>query len=271
MRAARFARKCLVLFGLIFGGCTALPNGRSWGEGVTLSPGWEQIRLSAVNAATDPSVWVPLLGAATVQIDNWDHRISDWARRETPIFGSQADAERWSDDLRSASVVAHFTTVLLTPSGDMTEEWLVDKAKGYGVQLLAATAAIETSSLLKNVTSRERPDGRDNQSFPSGHATTSAAYSRLAADNLSWLDLSHPTRVMLAGGLDALSIGTAWARVEAGAHFPSDTLFGMALGNFSAAFFNAAFLGQDSANAALAFVPQPGGGELRWQLRFGGP
>lgn len=270
MCAALSAGRWLVLSASCLGGCTTLPNGHVWGEGATLAPGWEQIRVSAVNAAKDPWTWAPLLGAATVQIDNWDHRISDWARRETPIFGSQTDAERWSDNLRSASVAAHFATVLFTPGGDTGEEWLVNKAKGYGVQLLAATAAIETSSLVKNVTDRERPNGQDNESFPSGHATTSAVYTRLATDNLDWIDMSRATRLTLTGGLDALSIGTAWARVEAGAHFPSDTLVGMALGNFSAAFFDEAFLGHGGANASLAFVPQPGGGEIRWQFGFGG-
>ena len=269
MRAALLARRWSAWLGLILGGCTTLPNGNRWGESATLAPGWEQIRISAVNAAKDPWVWAPLLGAATVQIDNWDHRISDWARRETPIFGSQADAARWSNDLRSASVVAHLATVAFTPGGGSGEEWLLNKAKGYGVQLFAATAAIETSSLLKNATDRERPDGSDNQSFPSGHVTTSAVYGRLAADNLGWMDLNRTTRLTLNGGLDALTIGTAWARIEAGAHFPSDTFVGMALGNFSAAFFDEAFLGH-GANASLAFIPHRGGGELRWQFQFRG-
>ena len=80
--------------------------------------------------------------------------------------------------------------------------------------------------------------------------------------------MSRAARLSLKVGLDALTIGTSWARIEAGAHFPSDTLVSMALGNFCAVFFNDAFLGLDSANASLTFVPLSGGGELRWQLRF---
>ncbi len=40
----------------------------------------------------------------------------------------------------------------------------------------------------------------------------------------------------------ALAWGTAWARVEGGRHYPSDVLFGAALGNFVAIFVRNAFL-----------------------------
>jgi hypothetical protein len=82
-----------------------LPNGRGWGEDATIVPGWERVRASAVNAASDPWVWAPLAGAAATQVGDFDRKISNWARRETPEFGSQANATTWSNDLRSASVV----------------------------------------------------------------------------------------------------------------------------------------------------------------------
>jgi hypothetical protein len=83
---------------------------------VTIAPGWERVRASAVSAATDPWVWAPLAGAAVTQVDNWDQRISSWARRKTPVFGSEANATTWSSNLRSASVAADAVTVLLTPN-----------------------------------------------------------------------------------------------------------------------------------------------------------
>jgi len=42
-------------------------------------------------------------------------------------------------------------------------------------------------------------------------------------------------------GLASLTTGTAWARVEAGKHFPSDVLAGMALGHLIGAFINDVF------------------------------
>jgi hypothetical protein len=253
----------------LLAGCGTLPDGHAWGDGATLSPGWERVRVSAVNAAGDPWVWAPLLGAGVLQVDNWDHRVSDWARTETPVFGSTANAERWSDDLRSTAVVAHFASVLFTPSGDSGSEWMLNKVKGYSVQLAAAAVAGGTTSVLKRTTSRERPNGADTESLPSGHATVSAAYDRLAAENLDSIDMSHGARVSLKVGLDAVTIATSWARIEAGAHFPSDTLLGMAIGNFCGEFFNDAFLGLSGPRASLAFLPLPRGGEVHWQVSFG--
>ena len=268
MDATASIRCCLGLLALSLAGCSTLPNGRAWGEDASLKPGWERVRVSALTAARDPWVWAPLVGAAALQIDNWDHRISDWARAETPIFGSTDDASRWSDDLRSASLVAHAVTVAFTPSGSSGSEWVLNKVKGFGVQFVAVAVTTRTTRLLKDAADRERPNGADTESFPSGHTSSSAVYTRLAAENLDSIEMSQAARLSLTAGLDALTIGTSWARIEAGAHFPSDTLVSMTLGNFFAVFFNDTFLGLDSANASLTLVPLSGGGELRWQLRF---
>jgi membrane-associated phospholipid phosphatase len=258
----------LIATALSIAGCASLPNGHRWGEDATLTPGWERVRASAVHAAEDPWVWAPLAGAAVTQVDHWDRKISNWARRETPVFGSQSNAGTWSDDLRSTSVAADAVTVLLTPSGEFGAAWALDKVKGYAVQLAAATTAIETTTLLKNVTKRTRPNGSDRDSFPSGHASTSAVYTRLASLNLDQIDMSNGARDALKVGLQVVNFGTAWARIEAGAHFPSDTLVSIALGNFCGMFFNDAFLGLDSTRARVAFAPLPGGGEIRWQADF---
>jgi len=146
---------------------------------------------------------------------------------------------------------------------------MLNKVKGFGVQIAAVAVTTRTTRLLKVAVGRERPNGADTESFPSGHTSSSAVYARLAAENLKSIEMSPAARLSLTVGLDALTIGTSWARIEAGAHFPSDTLFSMALGNFCAVFFNESFLGLDSARASVAFVPVPDGGEVRWQVRFG--
>src|SRR5579862_6414827 len=108
-------------------GCATLPNGERWGGDVTLTPGWARARAAAVHAATDPWVWAPVAGAAALQIDGFDHRLSRWGRNRNPIFGSESNATLWSDRLRSASVGVDIATVLFTPSGDAGGEWLLDK------------------------------------------------------------------------------------------------------------------------------------------------
>ena len=250
-------------------GCSTLPNGRGWGEDVTIAPGWTRVGQAAVEATRDPRVWVPLAGAAVFQIDGWDQRVSDWARRDTPVFGSQANAEHWSDTLRSASGIAEGATVLFTPSGDVAGDWILYKVKGLAVDLAAATAAIETTSGLQRLTNRTRPNGTNDTSFPSGHTTASAVYTELASRNLAAIDLDPGARRALDFGLCALTVGTAWARVEAGEHFPADTLVGMAIGNFFGHWFDAAFLGlTEHSQTTVSIVLLHNRPALHWEARF---
>jgi hypothetical protein len=200
------------------------------------------------------------------QIDHIDRRISSWGRRETPVFGSQQNATRWSDDLRSASVAADAVTVLLTPSGELGASWAMDKLKGYAVNVAAATVAVESTTGLKSAIHRVRPNDSGDDSFPSGHAATSSAYTRLAMLNLESIPMSAGARDSVDVGLQVINFGTAWARIEGGWHYPSDTLVSIAIGNFCAQFFNDSFLGLDSSRARVSFAPLPGGGLLSWQV-----
>lgn len=249
--------------------CGTLPSGEGWGEEATIAPGWERVGTAAREAAADPWVWGPLVGAAVFQIDNWDREVSDWAREDTPVFGSQTSAEQWSDDLRKASAHIHHATLLLTPSGDQPREWLWNKAKGAMVQIAAVSATSELTVEFKDAFGRERPNGLALESFPSGHTSSSAVHTRLASRNLRSLDISPRARTVADVGLYALTIGTSWARIEAGWHYPSDTLAGMALGNFLASFINDAFLGLDGSHGPLiGLAAAPGGVELRFRAAF---
>lgn len=254
---------------LLLCGCTTLPNGRGWGEDATYRPGWDRIKTSAIGAARDPWVWVPLLGTGVFQIDSWDRKVSDWARENTPVFGSQQNAERLSDDLKSASTVAYHASVLTAPSGTDAAQWLENKAKGYLVGGTAGWLTSLATQELKASTDRERPNGLGRESFPSGHTSAAAVHTQLASRNLRAMDLRDGTRRALDAGLDALTIGTSWARIEAGWHYPSDTLFSIALGNFLASFINDAFMGLDAdPRASLALELTAERAAVRWQLRF---
>lgn len=249
-------------------GCSTLPNGRIWGEDATLRPGWERVQESAIHAARDPWVWAPAIGAAVFQIDDWDREVSDWAREHTPVFGSQKNAETWSDDLRTASAIAHYATIAATPGGSDPGEWVIAKAKGTLVDAAAVASTVFITRTLKTNISRERPDGSDDESFPSGHTSTSAVHTRLASRNLQSIDMAPGARLACDVGLYALTIGTSWARIEAGYHFPSDTLVGMAIGNFIASFVNDAFMGLDPAAGAFALSVTDGGAVVQWSRKF---
>lgn len=265
-RCDRIAAIAMLLIALC--GCGTLPNGRGWGEDATFKPGWERVRVAAESAARDPWVWAPLLGAAAFQIDDWDRRTADWAREQTPVFGSQHSAEDWSDDLRTASVVAHYATLLATPSDADPGDWIMNKAKGTLVSMAAVSSTVLVTNSLKRTIDRERPNGLAGESFPSGHTSSSAVHTRLASRNLQSIEMKDGTRRALDAGLVALTLGTSWARIEAGWHYPSDTLFSMALGNFIGSFINDAFLGLPAGTPGIAISAAGDGAVLQWQWRF---
>ena len=93
-------------------------------------------------------------------------------------------------------------------------------------------------------------------------------HTRLASRNLRSIDMSDGARRTLDVGLYALTLGTSWSRIEAGWHFPADTLFGMALGNFMASFVNDAFLGLDSDSASLTVAAMSDGAIVQWRTRW---
>ncbi len=272
MRGSNAAVPLALALGLLaLAGCATVPSSRNWGQNVTVAPGWARVRRAVRSAASDPWVWGPLAGAAVLQVDNLDHRLSRWGRTHTPIFGSNANATRWSYRLRSASVGMDIAALLFAPSGRFGKTWLEDKAKGYLVNLFAATTAIETNSLISRSVHRERPNHANDHSFPSNHTTTSAVYTRLAMLNLTQIPMNPRVRTALDAGLHGLTFATAWARIEGGWHYPSDTLFGMALGNFCADFFTRAFMGLNDTREVIGFSPLPGGGLLTFSMALGGP
>jgi len=233
------APQAVVALASLLCGCASLPHDRLWGAEATAAPGWGRVVSSARAAATDPHVWAPALGAAVLQVGHWDQDASDWAREHTPVFGSTENARDWSDDLRNAATWANVATILAAESG---EAWTLNKARGG---LVAGAAVLTTSAVtgaLKSGIARERPNGANRRSFPSGHASGAAVHTWLASRNLDFVPLQPAVRQSFDAGLYGIALGTGWARVEAGVHYPADVLAGIALGRFFAAFFNDALL-----------------------------
>lgn len=249
---------CLAVVLLATSGCATLPPSLSW----------QRAGDAAVDAARDPWVWAPLAGAAALQVGDADGRISRWARREAPLFGSNADANRASDRLRSMAVIADAVVVLAEPRREPAGSGLEEKSVQYLEDLAAATAAIGVTRGLKSAVGRTRPLGQDTESFPSGHVTISATYDRLAVERLQRFDLSPALKTGLGLGLDAVTVGTAWARIEAGAHYPSDTLAGMAIGAFSARFFEGLLRSPGDTRMALEIAPERGGARIAWRAAW---
>jgi hypothetical protein len=184
-----------------------------------------------------------------LQIHDMDKRISDWASDNNPVFGSNKNASNWSNYLETTSGAVYFTTVMATPSGKDTSDWLKAKAKGLAIGVAASGITGKSTSLIKGLTKRTRPNGANDKSLPSGHASGTAVFTTLARRNLDSIPMSQESRLFADIGIIGLAAGTGWARVEAKAHYPSDVLAGYALGHFFSAFINDAFLGLDNEKA----------------------
>lgn len=219
-----------------------MENGRLWADDATLLPSPERLGTAALDALTSPGTWLPLAGAAVLQIDDWDGRISDWAVKTTPIFGSNQKAEDavgWTGNLSDALWLA---SAAVTPSGDEAGDWCIDKAKGFAVGMGARVTTLVTTDLLKDATGRTRPNGTDDKSMPSQHASGTSVDATLTICNVGATTWPVPVKYAVDSGVVGLAALSSWSRVEAGAHFPSDVLVGAALGHFFGRFFDEAFL-----------------------------
>ena len=216
-------------------------------------PSADEFQNAAWEAVESPRTWGPALGAGVFWATNADRGISDWAKQASPVFRSEENAEMWSDSLRFAGNrlmnVAQISHFVASDSWDRSWE---QAFIGYG----SAIVATEAGWAVKKLTNRDRPEPTENSpSFPSQHAARCFAYNgqtRLAFEDAG-IDSFFSDGVIFTG--DLVAWGTSWARVESGAHFPSDVLAGAALGNFTAIFLQRAFL---SVDGQPSLVIQPG-------------
>lgn len=236
------------------GGCATppgkpAPDQRAWGTHATLLPFWGRVGRAAATAVRDPQTWAPAVGAVLFSATDWDKEVSDWAQQHHPVFGSQRAALKASDDLRDGAKYGAIVTALFTPNGPDPAAAATGKLKGMGLQLGAYFATESVTTVFKRGVARRRPNGANNRSFPSGHTSAAFAAGTLARRNIAASEYSPTVSRVLDVGFVSLGVGTSWARVEAGVHYPSDVFAGAALGHFIAAVVNDAFIGGQQGRA----------------------
>lgn len=249
-------------------GCSSMKNGRNWGQDATITPSGQRISQAFFSAINHPATWSPLLGAAVISATASDKEISEQLSEKTPIFGSNEDANDASDWLRDSLVASVAVSIIAMPSGDAAKQHTINKSKG----LLTELVAIETTSLvtsrIKKTTGRERPNKGNDRSFPSGHTSRAFAAAALTSKNLNSLSLDESTTTGIRIGLYTFATGTAWARVEANVHYPTDVLTGAALGNFLSRFIHDAFLGLEHQDKLIELELLPKHAYLGFQWQF---
>lgn len=203
------------------------------------------------NAAQDKHTWVPVAAAAATQVGNIDQKLSRWAANRNPIYGSQNAANHASDQLLVFNRMAMWSSTLALPLYSKAWELPLHRA---AVQSSAIILTHNQTMALKNLTGRERPQGNNAMSFPSAHTSGSAAFATMGKRNLTHMSLSPGSHFTLHNVFTTAAVGTAWGRVEANVHYPSDVLVGYALGNFFGTLFNDAFLEDDALRISVSYA-----------------
>lgn len=113
----------------------------------------------------------------------------------------------------------------------------------------SGATAVAASCLLKNVVKKERPDGSDNKSFPSNHATAAFAGAAFLQRRYGW-----------KYGIPAYAVSTyvAWGRVYAKKHDFWDVLAGAAIGAGCAYIYTRPFATEHNVVIAPALTPDGG-------------
>lgn len=191
---------------------------------------------AAKKAVTDPATVAPAVGSAVFLVSGADKPVSDWARRETPVFGSNERAREASNLFRASARTGMQLSALLPT--DQTDEYWVPMVERQLVQNLGAGLALQIREPIVSAVARPRPRSGRPTGYPSGHATR--AFSTVASSfhNMKQTDLPGYIEKPFLASQVGFGVATAWARVEYGAHYPADVLGGWALGNVVSVFLN---------------------------------
>ncbi len=263
----RFISWVILIWIVLSTGCGTLRNGRGWGEDAFSDSNLTKVGRAAYRAFFSWGTLIPAAGALLVRVDDYDAKIVDWASKHHPLFGSGDAARTGSDFLYVWFHLETLSSSLATPSGEDEKEWAASKGKGLAVEALALGTAGGTTLLLRDAIHRTTPDKSNNYSSPSGHSYSAFGNVALTNRNLDYIPMSEKARFALKAGNIFLASAMSWARMEERRHFPSDLLFGAALGNFFCTFFYEAFMNLPEG-FGVSFIPMRGGGGGQLSFTF---
>lgn len=167
------------------------------------------------------------------------------------LVACSSSAHAASKDWETASDVARGGLVVAALGVPAVQgDWEGDKQAVFSIG-----AAFVTAQGLKQVIDAERPDKSGDDSFPSGHASTSFAAAATLHRRYGW-EVGLPAHVV--------ATFVAVARVKADKHFVKDVIVGAAIGEASGWIFTR------PANANVQWMPwaDTKGGGMAVAARF---
>lgn len=141
-------------------------------------------RRAFVSAIKDADTWAPAAAAAAIAVGSYDKKISDWATRTTPLFGSREAAVKASDDLRLASDIGMAASSFFLTRQSGGSRSIQGRTAYTGVGYAGAIFSTGMTDALKAATGRLRPDGSNTGSLPSGHTSRAFAYAAFSQRTL---------------------------------------------------------------------------------------
>ncbi len=168
----------------------------------------------SVNSLRPMFLILLVLSSSSLVFAGWE-RFDRWEARLLPDNPIQ---------MEQLSTLAVYTSLALPlPDIIMGEDPLYD-----GFSYTTALAfSYGTKELIKHISGRTRPDGSDSLSFPSGHATGSAAALGYLLYMNQHRDYTHPAYLYVSIPLQVL---TGSGRVLSRNHYPTDVIAGFAIG-----------------------------------------
>jgi len=236
---------------LILGGCSSSGSGTRWSRHF------------------DSSVWG---GALAQQVHHPDRLVP-----EATLLALVPLSFVYDDDIRdhnpettasSAAKDVSSALQVVLPAIPVTFG-IVEWAHGDGgekfevvAESLGGTVLIQ--QLLANVVGRERPNGEDDKSFPSGHTSWAFAATTLIVRELH--DPSDDSFHFVDALLYLPAAFTGWERIDADKHWTSDVVVGAFLGVFMTNWIWDAHYGSDEGSQPTIYSDARGRG-IVWTPR----
>lgn len=255
--------QCSVLLLIFFlCSCSTLNKKGEWGRHALHPITLKNVNKAFVKNISNPQVWAPMFGAGFIYFGGYDQKISDWATDSSVVFKDEESAAKYSNTLLDILQAEAYASIFLPPSLPQDGDWKEyswRKLKGGSVAYLGTGLAHSAGTQLKNNIPRERPNSKDDRSFPSGHAIDVGASHFLIARNFEISQINPYVKVSLKYLNLGMASAASWARVEANAHFASDALAGYAVGTFVSGFVYDSLMNLDD-NESITLFPVSNGG-----------
>lgn len=173
-----------------------------------------------------------------------DNEAQDYFQRERPIGRLSKIGDRAGNPYYHIG----FGAVLLSAGVTTNDLRLADT----GMVVLQSLVITDAATLaLKHASDRTRPNGQGSDSFPSGHASSTAALAASISEMYNW-DMT------IAGPLYCMAVLVSASRMQDNEHYFSDVAAGVTLGTLvgvSMAKYKKGQPAGSSKNAALSISP----------------